>query len=196
MSTYEVSNQSLAKATAGAIVAALLILGLFVLPAERGIDVTGVGGALGLTKMAKVPPVPETPGSIAAAVTHGGDLAIPTKQTIVETSAYRSDEMELVLPPNSGAEIKAQMLKGDHYIFRWEATGGAVTVDMHGERPHAGKAFTSYWKAADQTSAQGAFTAPFDGTHGWYWRNRGDETVRIKVRTSGFYERLFRPGAE
>jgi hypothetical protein len=192
MSTYEVSNQSLMKATSGAAAAALVILALFVLPAERGIDITGIGGALGLTKMgAKNPPVDSMP-ALAPAQT-AGDLPVPNRQSISQATAYRSDEMELVLPPNAGAEIKAQMKKGDHYIFQWAATGGPVNVDMHGERPHAGKAFTSYWKDVDQTSAQGSFTAPFDGTHGWYWRNRGDQTVTIKVKTSGFYEKLFRP---
>ncbi|KVT75859.1 hypothetical protein WK56_04695 [Burkholderia ubonensis] len=189
MSTIEVSNQTLAKATASALVAAAAILTLFVLPAERGVDVTGVGGLLGLTKMAGTgvkSPLPEL--TIAA-----GEFPVPNRQTISKTTAYRSDDMELVLPPNSGAEIKAQMVKGDHFVFRWEAVGGPVNVDMHGERPNAGKAFTSYWKAADQTGAQGAFTAPFDGTHGWYWRNRGDQDVVIKVHADGFYARLFRP---
>jgi hypothetical protein len=30
--------------------------------------------------------------------------------------------------------------------------------------------------------------APFDGTHGWYWRNRGEATVTIVLQTSGFYD--------
>ncbi len=192
MSTYEVSNQRLMRATSGAAVAALVILALFVLPAERGIDITGIGGVLGLTKMGMKSPSAEPVSGVAPAQT-AGDLPIPNRLSIARATPYRSDEMELVLPPNAGAEIKAQMKKGDHYIFQWSATGGLVNVDMHGERPHAGKAFTSYWKAVDQTSAQGSFTAPFDGTHGWYWRNRGDETVTIKVKTSGFYEKLFRP---
>jgi len=192
MSTYEVSNQRLMRATSGAAVAALVILALFVLPAERGIDITGIGGVLGLTKMGMKSPSAEPVSGVAPAQT-AGDLPIPNRLSIAQATPYRSDEMELVLPPNAGAEIKAQMKKGDHYIFQWSATGGLVNVDMHGERPHAGKAFTSYWKAVDQTSAQGSFTAPFDGTHGWYWRNRGDETVTIKVKTSGFYEKLFRP---
>jgi len=192
MSTYEVSNQSLMKATSGAAVTALVILALFVLPAERGIDITGIGSALGLTKMGMKNPSAEPVAGVAPAQT-AGDLSVPNRLSIAQATPYRSDEMELVLPPNAGAEIKAQMKKGDHYIFQWSAKGGPVNVDMHGERPHAGKAFTSYWKAVDQTSAQGSFTAPFDGTHGWYWRNRGDETVTIKVKTSGFYEKLFRP---
>ncbi len=64
---------------------------------------------------------------------------------------------------------------------------------MHGEQPNAGEVFTSYWKDKNQTSANGTFVAPFDGTHGWYWRNRGDKPVTIKVKVSGFYNKLYQP---
>jgi hypothetical protein len=43
-----------------------------------------------------------------------------------------------------------------------------------------------------QTEAQGSFIAPFDGTHGWYWRNRGDQPVTVKLKVSGFYEKIFK----
>ncbi|MDO9067096.1 MAG: hypothetical protein Q7W05_01410, partial [Deltaproteobacteria bacterium] len=65
-----------------------------------------------------------------------------------------------------------------------------VNFDMHGEPPNAGSDFTSYWKDKEQASAQGIFVAPFDGTHGWFWRNRGDKPVTVKVKVSGFYEKL------
>ena len=37
--------------------------------------------------------------------------------------------------------------------------------------------------------AQGSFTAPFDGTHGWYWRNRTKEVVTVTLRTEGTAKR-------
>ena len=107
----------------------------------------------------------------------------------------RSDEKSIDLPPHSGAEIKARMRAGDHLIFRWEASA-PVRVDMHGEPPGAGDEFVSYWKEKRATSAQGAFTADFEGTHGWYWRNSGDTPVTITLRTTGFYGELFEPPLE
>jgi hypothetical protein len=188
---FETSTRTLTIAVAAALLGALLILILFVLPAERGIDPTGIGSALGLAQMrgnaseSKGVPVP-TQASVAA-VTEP-----QTKQTISKDAALRSDDMTVVLKPHTGAEIKALMRTGDHFVFRWEATG-PVTMDMHGERPNAGDEFTRYWKEADQTSAQGAFTAPFDGRHGWHWRNRSEKDVTIKVHTVGFYESLIQP---
>ena len=188
---FETSSRTLAIAVVVALLAALLILILFVLPAERGIDPTGIGSALGLKQMRG-----SESESKAAAVPAGTRAAASTepqsKQTISKVTPLRSDEMTVVLKPHEGAEIKALMRVGDHLIFRWEATG-PVTMDMHGERANAGDEFTRYWKEADQTSAQGAFTAPFDGRHGWHWRNRSEKDVTIKVHTQGFYESLFQP---
>lgn len=187
------SPKTLAKASAGAAIAAVLVLTLFVLPVEAGVDPTGVGSALGLTRMA-------APSEEEADETPATPVAVPTgapaRNSIAKATPMRSDEMTITLPPHSGAEIKAHMQAGDSFVFRWEAKGGPVKLDMHGEPPNAADGeFTSYWKEKQLEEAQGSFTAPFDGTHGWYWRNKGEAPVTITVRTSGFYKNLFRPEA-
>ena len=190
----------LLKATGLALLAAGVILITTVLPAEHGIDPTGIGKALGLTTLstngeAASPLVAVaskvTPPSPAAEVAPGGNT--PAATVTKSEVPYRSEEMMLTLQPDEGSEIKAVMRKGEQFVFSWTAQGGDVNFDMHGEQPNAGDQFTSYWKDKQQTSAQGIFVAPFDGTHGWYWRNRGDKPVTIKVKVSGFYEKLYRP---
>ncbi|WP_332765911.1 hypothetical protein [Phenylobacterium sp.] len=188
---YQAPTGKLAAACGVAAAGAAAILTLFVLPAERGVDLTGLGRVLGLTGMAFA--APEAAGSAEAAPQA---VTAPTKATIAKATPLRSDEMTLTLPPHSGVEAKAQMAAGDHMIFRWEATG-PVKADMHGEPPNAGDdEFTTYWKEADLTSGQGAFTAQFAGIHGWYWRNRGETPVTVKVQTHGFYKALIRPATD
>ncbi|MEA1671982.1 hypothetical protein [Nitrospirillum sp. BR 11163] len=189
MDHYTVEPRTLTKATLGAGVAATLILTLFVLPAERGIDLTGIGSVMGLTRMGQAEKETAAPSLAPTAI------PIPNRALIEKTAPLRSDEMTLTLAPHSGAEIKAHMREGDHFIFRWEASA-PVKVDMHGERVNAGDEFTSYWKEKELATAQGSFTAPFEGTHGWYWHNRGDAPITVTVRTSGFYGDLFKPHAE
>ena len=186
---YDVPARTLATACVAAAGGAAVILALFVLPAERGIDLTGLGAVLGLTGMGAAEA--ETKADVAAPSAPAGAEATPTKATIAKATPLRSDEMKVVLPPHSGVEVKAHMAKGDHLIFRWEATG-PVKADMHGEPPGKTGDFTTYWKEKELTNGQGAFTAPFDGTHGWYWRNRGETSVTVKVRTNGFYKALVR----
>jgi hypothetical protein len=173
-----VSTKRLLQSTAISIVMALVVLILFVLPAEYGVDVTGAGTALGLTRMAES--TEQTPAGQA-----------PALETLsVSEGPMRSDVMSVTLQPGEGAEVKAQMGAGETIVFDWVSEDGPVNFDMHGE-PLGGSS-TSYWADMEMESAAGVFTAPTDGTHGWFWRNRGEAPVEVTVRTSGFYERLFR----
>ncbi len=195
ITSVETSPATLAKASAGAAAAAALVFTLFVLPAETGIDPTGVGTALGLTRMA-IAGEPAAEEGAATSLAPAAEPASQNQASIAKATPMRSDEMTVVLAPHRGTEVKAHMKKGDSMIFRWEAEGGPVKLDMHGEPPNpAENEFTSYWQEKEIQEAQGSFTAPFDGTHGWYWRNNGDKPVTVTVRTSGFYKDLFRPGA-
>ena len=185
---------TLAKATAGAALAGVLIATLFVLPAEYGIDPTGVGTALGLTGMVSGEASEAAPAPEAAPAT---TTTTPTKASIAKATPWRQDEMTITLAPHSGQEVKAHMIKGDSFIFQWASTGGPVKAEMHGEATGATDgSFTDYWKDLEITGGQGDFTAPFDGTHGWYFRNKGETPVTIKVKTVGFYKDLFKPQAQ
>jgi hypothetical protein len=189
------SASQLLKTSLLALAVAVVVLVTAVLPAEYGIDPTGIGQRLGLT-----------------ALSGGGEPAVVVQEesAVLESSAaapvsvleaawkaptaYRNDEMSLTLAPGEGAEIKALMKTGDRFFFTWSAQGGPVNFDMHGEKLKAAPDdFTSYWKGRSQSEAHGAFEAPFDGTHGWFWRNRGTAPVTVTVKTSGYYEKLYRP---
>jgi hypothetical protein len=190
--TLHSSPATLAKATGGALAAAALILVLFVLPAETGYDPTGSGKALGLTAMAEnKAKAGEAP--IAAPIAAPGNEA-DSRAAIARTAPYRSDERTFTLAPHSGIELKARMTKGDSLVFRWEAKGGPVKMDMHGDPlKEVGGETATYWKQLDLTEAQGAFTAGFAGQHGWYWRNKGEVPVTITLKTAGFYKEIFQP---
>ena len=206
------SISRLLKATAIALIVACILLVTTVLPAEYGIDPTGIGARLGLNKLDATtataePVVSKTPA--------------PEKQQVVESNApgeekldavgqpvkaidaravtkhegdFLTETMTVTIAPNKGAEIKTKMKAGDSLVFHWEASGGEVASDMHGDRLNAAEGeYTSYWIDTPRTSASGSFTAAFEGKHGWYWLNRGDKPVVITVKVSGFQSALFRP---
>lgn len=187
------------KATGIAVFVAFVILIIAVLPVEYGIDPTGIGKKLGLVKMAAArvaTPLPLASNSpTPVTVTPGNGAPSAPAQTVMQRALpFRSDEMSLTLKPGEGAEIKAVMLKGDQFVFGWIAENGKVEFDMHGEVTNArNDEFTSYWKETDRADGHGTFTAPFDGTHGWFWRNNGNVSVTVRVKVSGFYEKLYRP---
>ncbi|MBC8016955.1 MAG: hypothetical protein H7X83_00350 [Verrucomicrobia bacterium] len=180
----------LLKATGIALLAAAAILITTVLPSEFGIDPTGIGKAMGLTALSATnAEAAKLPDTVAAPA----PVMQPPLGTVAKSELpLRSDELSLTLQPGEGGEIKSTMRKGEQFVFNWIVEGGAVNVDMHGEKFNAGEEFTSYWKGKQLAKDQGSFVAPFDGTHGWYWRNRGDKPVTVKVKVSGFYEKLAR----
>lgn len=176
------SNKSLVKASLVALAIAGALLVGAILPAEYGIDPTGVGKALGLTAL-------HAAGAQAA-------TAQPTARGPLQRSEtpYRTNSLTVPLAPHQGAEIKAVMEEGQSFVFQWQAEGGPVYVDMHGEPPNAPEGvYTSFWIGESQASASGTFAAPFKGVHGWSWENRGDTPVTIHLKTSGFYETLYIP---
>lgn len=178
----------LVKATLIALAVAVILLVVAILPAEYGIDPTGLGKGLGLTALNGTEPAGEE-----IAPTEAG--AMTTGAAVVRTpGVFGTEEKIIELPPYEGVELKATMTAGQSFVFNWTTSGGELFVDMHGE-PHgaADDEFTSYWKENSQGSAQGNFVASFDGTHGWYWQNMNEEPVTITVQVSGFYENIYQP---
>ena len=173
------STPQLMRAIGIAGVVATIILITAVLPAEYGLDPTGIGRAIGLLR----PP--------ASAV----DMSIPVTAEAAAMvtkydAAFRSDEMTLTLKPGEGAEIKATMVKGGSYVFSWTVEGGTVEFDMHGEHTDGSGGEASYAKGEEASSLHGTFHAPFDGRHGWFWQNLTWEPVTVKLKTSGFYAKI------
>ena len=175
------SVAQLARAIVIALAIAAVILVVAVLPAEYGIDPTGIGERIGLRRPAASALDLSVPVSAAAAA---------TVQQAPQT--FRSDQLQLMLKPGETAEIKATMNTGDGYVFSWSADGGSVDFDMHGGQLDGGNEETSYWKGEAAVSGHGSFRAPFTGHHGWFWQNTTWEPVTISLRTSGFYSKIER----
>jgi hypothetical protein len=194
------SSRRLLRSTAIALAVAAAILVTMVLPAEYGVDPTGVGRILGLTEMGEtkmalareeaghaaeeatsVPPPSTLPAEPAAATTApqpSGD------------STAKSDVTEVVLSPNEGKEIKLVMRKGTRVSYSWATNRGAVNYDTHGDSPTL--KYHGYGKGSGRPSDEGTLVAAFDGNHGWFWRNRGRDTVVVTLRTNGDYQELTR----
>lgn len=180
------SNKSLLKATGAAVLIGMIVLVTMILPAEYGIDPTGLGETMGLTVLSKDSAAESATAEPASSSANLLGLAAgPVWKT---ADMLSSDTTRVRLKPDEGIEVKATMNAGARMVFNWASEGGPVNFDMHGERFNDGNNFTSYWQGRSKSAGSGAFEAPFDGTHGWYWRNRGDETVTIVLQTSGFYD--------
>jgi hypothetical protein len=156
-----------------------------VLPAERGVDPTGIGKVLGLKEMG------ETKVALAKeAELDSIDNAAPRLAATRAEAGTMFDDTEVILPPGEGREIKLVMLKDAKVTFSWVTTRGAVNYDTHADSPTI--KYHGYAKGVGVPSDSGVLTAAFDGQHGWFWRNRGADTVTLRLRTLGHYSELKR----
>ncbi len=193
-----------------------LLLVTAILPAEYGIDPTGAGKALGLTKLyspqpalvaasATVPAVAAaavaTPAAIATAPVAATGSTVSAKGEVrsltiasAQKTPYRTNTMEVVLPPNRGVEVKTTLAKGATLIYSWKTKNGElVNHDFHGEPVDAGKdEFESFILEKGVNVSRGSLIAPFSGVHGWYWKNLSDEPVTIMLSASGFYTEILK----
>lgn len=182
------SRRELARGGAIAAVLAAVVLAVAVLPAEYGIDPTGIGGALGLTALSAPVATPETAATPVAEPqsTPSGTIAGAQKP------AYRADKLQITLPPGKGREIKTHLEKGAALVYSWKTDGGArVNHDFHGE-PAGAKddEYESFLREAGVSESRGMLIAPFTGTHGWFWGNKTDAPVVVTLEASGFYTEI------
>ncbi|HMB17168.1 MAG TPA: hypothetical protein VKN62_12740 [Pelovirga sp.] len=183
------SSAKLIKSTIVAVVAAVFLLVVAILPAEYGIDPTGVGKVLGLTKMGEIKT--SLAQEVAAQSTVAPVTTQPTEpiqQVVAEpvepVITLRKDSMELTLVPNEGKEIKLTLNKGERARYVWYTDGGAVNFDGHSDSVKHKIDYQS-WQKGTSNREEGELVAEFDGKHGWFWRNRTSKPVTITLQVEG-----------
>lgn len=199
MPLTKTAPRSLWRSVLIALVAAALILLLFVLPAEYGVDPTGVGKALGLTQMSSAPAKTITLTDNLGGNDKLREVKVPDagQPTPLPNPAVFQDQsiapqtrtVEVVLPPEKETEVKLQMLAGKVALFSWSSGSDKVYVDFHGHDPSFGPDFFVRYKEEQETAGgNGSLTAPFDGQHGWFWLNFNDHPVTITLTVQGYFE--------
>jgi len=101
-------------------------------------------------------------------------------------SLYKVDSVEFRLAPGEGMEYKYRMEKGASMVYTWTATG-TVDYDMHSEADGAPKGTADSFDMGTADRGHGSYTAPFSGIHGWFWENKGQSEVRVRLASAGFY---------
>lgn len=206
------SASRLFRSTLLAAVVAGVLLVTVVMPAEYGVDPTGVGSTLGLKAMgeaklalareaaeASAKPASASPTTPAAQAAPAAPAAVPLAQApataptaAASPGALRSDEKSYLLKPGQGVEVKLTMVEGAKVDYSWEASDGVVNFDAHGDSDSKPVVSHSYKKGTAAAGDKGVLEAKFTGKHGWYWRNRGKGNVVVTLRTNGTYTAIDR----
>ncbi|MFT5915949.1 MAG: hypothetical protein ACI81T_002452 [Bacteroidia bacterium] len=180
-----------------------VVLVTAVLPAEYGLDPLGTGKLFGFTKLYQGEKQTEKKtadsnlnfkkitmeklGSSPSVVKpEEADNPPPEMQY-----SKRQDTIKVVVPADKGIEYKFKSLKYGSTKYEWATNEGIVYIDFHGEvkqeNPPKNVFYESYTLAYSNNMA-GTFTAPFEGKHGWYFRNKTNKDIVVTIRLNGQYE--------
>jgi hypothetical protein len=187
----------------GVAAVALLVLVTAVLPAEYGIDPTGIGRVLGLTQMragaTRTFEVRDVVGGNESYRTveipaYGEPVPLPNPAVHQDQmdQAPRTQTFEITLDVDQETEVKAVLQAGKMILYSWQVDEGRqVYVDFHGHDPAAGEEYwVRYKEQQDGPGNNGSLVAPFAGEHGWYWLNYNDGPVVIRLTVTGYYDEL------
>jgi len=175
------ARQRLAAAAGAALLVAGLVLVMFVLPAEYGVDPLGVGARVGLVELGAVGKQVEALNESATAGAGQATLIVPQER------AFKSETVEFKVGPREGMEYKYRLDKGEALLFSWKTTG-PVAFEFHAEPDGAPRGYAqTYEKGDGKSDATGTLTAPFPGIHGWYWENKTDKEITVTLTSAGFY---------
>lgn len=211
------STARLLKSTVIAAAVALALLVTIVLPAEYGVDPTRIGSVLGLTEMGRIkqqlaeeaaredavadiakstpaaaaPASPDKttePTTLSASV---ADKTVPAAPIVTEQAPAPiwRDEITFTLAADAATEYKMVMAEGETAEFVWFTDGARVNYDTHGDRP--GLSYHGYEKGSVDR-LEGTLIAAFDGSHGWFWRNRSGAPMTVTLKTRGEYAQMKR----
>lgn len=165
------SNTTIIKASIIALVVALIVFVTIILPAEYNIDPTGSGKLMGLTVLA------------------GEAQTDPVKPAMKETSSgYQENTTTVIVPPNKGVEYKFKIRQYGNITYEWKTNGERLYFDFHGEPKGDTTDYFESYAIATAPEMKGSMTVPFDGVHGWYWKNESDQEITVTLKTQGDYE--------
>ena len=203
------SQGNLLKGALLALVAAAVVTVLFVLPAEFGVDPTGIGAKLGLLDLADTAESAENNGaSGGSTIVEGTWPGIPEEFDFYEpeilgdpysrtqAAKFRSDTITIELDVGEQTEYKAIMQQGEAFVYHWKLEKGIVYTDFHADPGEnaaaAGYPDQYYIRYAESETAEssGSLVAPFAGNHGWYWLNIEEEPITITLEVHGYYDRI------
>ena len=213
--------RGLVRATLGAIAAAAAICTLFWLPAEYGLDPTGLGRFMGLTRMGEIKQqlyaeavaedtllaarlaaeqVSADPALIArldALETQiagiAATLGTAPGQTVAPATAAPAQWRDEVSYTLAPAQgIEIKLVMDEGARAEFAWTANGSILNYDTHGDGGGRRI-GYEKGRGVAEQSGELIAAFAGNHGWFWRNRTGAPVTLTLRTRGDYARMQAP---
>ena len=193
------SKRKIIKAILLSLIIGTLVLVCAIMPAEYGIDPTGAGKTLGFIRLY----IPEDTGKTVIRGNYpmikmekagsGPGVKRPAEADNpppAQQYEIREDSVQVTVPAGKGIEYKIYMLKHGTVKYEWTTDKDLVYFDFHGEVNEAVPTKDTYYESyaiAYSNNMVGTLLAPYEGKHGWYFRNNSKSDIVVIIRLKGQY---------
>jgi hypothetical protein len=100
------------------------------------------------------------------------------------------DTITVTVPAEKGIEYKFYGYEGNEFEYSWQSDSTQLYFDFHGEPSGDTTGYFKSYKTGTSSTDSGSFVAPFEGIHGWYWRNKSTTDAIVTLQARGEYKRL------
>lgn len=189
------------KLTLGALAGGVLLV-VAVLPAEYGVDPTGLGAKLGLTDMSEPPLIiAQFEGDLSFNIGEYDPTAELINESVqglinLEDTPFHNEIIDIEIEDYGEVEYKFIMPADTTFVYSWEvldAVDDGVYYDFHGH-PSSDDAvnfpdgFEMAYAKGEGLIQSGSFTTPFAGYHGFYFMNIEEGPITVRLNIAGYWD--------
>lgn len=189
------------KLALGALAGGVLLV-VAVLPAEYGVDPTGLGAKLGLTDMSEPPLIiAQFEGDLSFNIGEYDPTAELINESVqglikLEDTPFHNEIIDIEIEDYGEVEYKFIMPADTTFVYSWEvldAVDDGVYYDFHGH-PSSDDAvnfpdgFEMAYAKGEGLTQSGSFTTPFAGYHGFYFMNIEEGPITVRLNIAGYWD--------
>jgi len=119
-----------------------------------------------------------------------GNVAVAAELTQpIESNQPKAsqDSITVTIPARGEVEYKVLLTKGAALQYSWKTGGTELFFDFHGDPKGDTTGYYESYQKGSESEVSGTLTAPFEGKHGWYWKNSSSEPVDVSLEIKGAY---------
>ena len=115
----------------------------------------------------------------------GGDSA-----NRIHDAKFSDETIEITLAPGEQMEYMLDIQQGESVLYSWQVDKGNLYSDFHSHPDDKDKYPENYWiryEESEHGGSHGAVVAPFTGPTGWYWVNKNEHPVTVRLQLVGYF---------